>query len=112
MITVEKATVHLTEQTVRELYAAIAAAKQDAEFIDDPMPACDMSEDQYEYEQRRRGIIKVSSCYSETSFRIALETKPNTQESCGYCLVEAKKPKSGPQVMFMRGTRKGHADAD
>ena len=86
MIEIEKGQVHITEQTVKELVAAIKKAKEEIEFISDPMPNGDMDQETHRAEMRKRGTIFVESRYSRISFKIYLETKPNTQESLGYRL--------------------------
>lgn len=86
MIEIEKGQVHITEQTIKELVAAIKKAKEETEFISDPMPNGDMDQETFKAEMRKRGTISVESGYSGISFKIHLETKPNTQESLGYRL--------------------------
>jgi len=87
MIQIEKGQVHITEQTVKELVAAIKKAKEEAESNSDPMLNEDKDQETYRaVGLDSRGTIFVESRYSRISFKIYLETKPNTQESLGYRL--------------------------
>ena len=86
MIEIEKAQVYITEQTVKELMAAIEKAKEETEFISEPMSDEDMDQETHRAGMRKRGTIFVESRYSRISFKIYLETEPNTQESLGYRL--------------------------
>lgn len=87
MIEIEKGQVHITEQTVKELVAAIKKAKEETpEFISEPMSNDDMDQETFRAGMRKRGTIFVKSEYSGISFKIYLETKPNTQESLDYRL--------------------------
>jgi len=63
MTTLKGATVQITEQTVRELVQAIDQAKKLANPPE---------------------VAVVASSHSSTSFEIALELTPHTQESLGY----------------------------
>jgi len=87
MIQIREATVSITEQTVRELLAAIEEAKKVTKFTDKPLPDFDMDESTRIGLERERGTIKVSSRYGNIEYRITLETKPQSQESIGYRLV-------------------------
>ncbi len=86
MLTINKGTLKLTEQTVKELMWAIEEAKKETTFTDDPMPNDDMDMDTYYRLKRERGEIFVSSEYAPLDFFISLEVRPNSQESVGYSL--------------------------
>jgi len=83
-ISVRGAIVELTEQTLRELTAAVEKVKSEVEFTNEPMPDGDMSEEQYCREEIRRGKILISSKYSKIDFIVDLEMQQDTQESLGY----------------------------
>ncbi len=88
MITVRNAEVNLTEQTVKELMNAIEKAKDEVEFTTDPISNCDMSTNQFHQEQKKRGIIRVRSEFSNIEYKINLQAGPDeNQESLGYKLV-------------------------
>ena len=53
-IKIQKGEITLTEQTLKELLFAIHDAKEITEFTNEPMPNCDMEEETYIYELRRR----------------------------------------------------------
>lgn len=87
MIKIEKATISITEQTVRELLSAIEETKKTIKFTDDPIPDGDMSVSDLNLHKKRRGTILVQSMFSDIKFEIALEKRPQSQESLGYHLV-------------------------
>jgi len=91
MIRIKNAELILTEQTVRELVKAIEKAKKETTFITEPTSekkfACDMTPEQFNLQQRRKGTIRVKSEYSKIEYVIHLEVEPHTQESLGYKLV-------------------------
>lgn len=88
MIQVRDAEVQLTEQTVKELMGAIEKTKDEVEFTTNPISDGDMSMEHFYQEQKKRGIIRVRSEYSNIEYKIILEAGPNeTQESLGYKLV-------------------------
>ncbi len=87
VLTVNKATVTLDEQTVKELVKAIEEAKQTLRFTNDPMPYGDMSENDYIRHKAHRGDILVKSPHSGIAFSISLEIGGNISESAGYELV-------------------------
>jgi hypothetical protein len=91
MIRIKNAEVILTEQTVRSLVKAIEKAKKETEFIIEPTSEkkfeCDMTPEQFDLKQKRKGTIRVKSEYSKIEYIIHLEVKPHTQESLGYKLV-------------------------
>jgi len=86
MITVDKATVKVSEQTIKELVKAIEKAKVAIEFTDEPMPDGDMTTEMYNQYKAARGEIIVSSPYAPVRFKVAIEKCPNSQESYGYAL--------------------------
>ncbi len=86
MIQIEKGVVNITEQTIKELVAAIEKARIETNFSNEPMPNGEMDQETFKAVMRMRGTIFVESEYSGISFKIHLETKPNTQESLGYRL--------------------------
>ena len=86
MIKVDKATVQVSEQTVKEFMKAIEKAKETIEFTDEPIPDGDMSTEMYNRYKAARGEVIVSSPYAPVKFQIAIEKNPHTQESCGYAL--------------------------
>ena len=64
MIEVNECTVHLTEQTIKEINKAIAKAHEKiSDFSDDSMPEGDMSTDTYIRERAKRGKIFIKSPY-------------------------------------------------
>lgn len=94
MIKIEKATVTMTEQTVREIARIIEEVKSRTkdqlrtQFTDEPMPNEDMSSETYLRLQKERGIITIASDYSGIKFEVHIEKKPHTQESVGYHLLK------------------------
>ena len=89
MISIDKATVKISEQTIRELVRAIDEVKNSGiEFTDAPMPDGDMSLDTARKLKKERGIILVSSQFAPLDFEVRMETRPHSQESCGYKVVE------------------------
>lgn len=94
MIKIDKATITITEQTVRELVRIIEDVKSRTkdqlrtQFTDEPMPDMDMTSDTYRKLQKERGIITIASDYSGIAFEIHIETNPHTQESLGYHLLK------------------------
>lgn len=86
MLTIEKGVLKITEQTIKELMAAIEKAKSETDFTDDPMPNGDMNLETYYRLKRERGEILVTSEYAHLDFAISLEVRNNSQESIGYKL--------------------------
>jgi len=86
MITVRDAEVSLTEQTIREILRAIELVKAGTEFTNEAMPD-KLAEGEGIIEEKKRGIIRIKSPYSKISFKVRIETKPQTQESLGYKLI-------------------------
>ena len=95
-VEIKKATITLTEQTVREIVAAMEKARLGRTFTCDPMPTGDMSSDTYRAEQEKRGVIFVGSEYSPYEFRVLLEVRPHSQESAGYRLLPTMPPGDKP----------------
>jgi hypothetical protein len=87
MLIIKKGILQISEQTLKELMFAIEKAKKEIQFIKDPMPDYDMSPEQYNMEQCKRGIIHVVSDYAPLDFQINIEVTDHTQESVGYHLV-------------------------
>lgn len=88
MITVKSGEVNLTEQTLKELMTAVNKAKDEVEFITNPIASGDMSINHFHQEQKKRGIIRVRSKYSGIEYKINLEVGAyENQESLGYKLV-------------------------
>lgn len=88
MIKANDAKVYITEKTAKELMQAIEQAKEEVEFTTDPMSDCDMSEEDFMQEKKKRGEIIVRSPFSKIEFVISIEGGPNeNQESLGYKLV-------------------------
>lgn len=85
-VKVEKATIKISETTLRELLLEIDREKERGGFIDDPPLSCDMSIEDAIEEDRKRGKLLIESKYSPIKFLIDVEIKPNTQESLGYHL--------------------------
>ena len=83
---VQKGTINITEQTVKELMKAIEKAKETMTFTDEPMPEGDMSPSDHNRLMAERGQVLVGSEFSTIDFRIDLEVTPNSQESLGYSL--------------------------
>ena len=87
MIKVRDAEVQLTEQTVKEIMNAIMKVKDEVIFTTDLMSSDVMAVDTFHQEQKKRGIIRVKSAYSNIEYVITLEVTPRSQESLGYKLV-------------------------
>lgn len=87
MIKVDKGTVHLTEQTIKEIQIAIEKAKKELTFTNDPMPDGDMDTKTFQKLKAQRGEILVQSSYSGIDFSVSVEKFPHTQESLGYKLL-------------------------
>lgn len=86
MIRVGKdAEIHVSEQTLRELLAAVDKAKEVIQFTDEPMPDGDMDIETFNRCKASRGQIRVYSPYGET-FIVSVEKQPHSQESMGYRL--------------------------
>lgn len=86
MIKIEKATISITEKTVKELLEAIKQARETIQFTDEPIPDGDMSTEDLILHKKKRGTILIQSMFSDINFEIELEKTP-TQESLGYHLV-------------------------
>jgi len=83
-IKTEKAVVRIDENTLRALNRAVERAREEIEFVSDPIPEIEMDMETYRKEQKKRGIIRVSSCYSDVAFEIALEVGESRCESLGF----------------------------
>lgn len=86
MITIRKGTLKITEQSVRELMAAIKKAKDEITFTEDPMPNDDMDTETFYRLKAERGEILVTSEHAPLDFLVLLEVRPKSQESVGYKL--------------------------
>ncbi len=89
MITVEKAEVRLTEQTLREMLRAVDEVKEHTCFTNKPMPDGDMDSNTFHRLRMERGFITIESHYSGIRYLISLEVVNETQESLGYKVKEA-----------------------
>lgn len=85
----EKATVRMTERTLRQLISEIDRVKTMAmdpdnefSFTKDPMPDADMDMEIRLHEQTRRGkiVLKDQQIHNSASFEIDLEINPSTDE--------------------------------
>ena len=86
MLKVDKGTLQISEQTIREIVSAIEKAKVETTFVTTPMPDGDMSMDQFHKCKRERGEILVTSPYAGIDFSITLNECNQNQESLGYKL--------------------------
>ena len=71
MIKIEKATVKITEQTIRKLVRIIEEVKSRTKFTNVERARL----------QKEKGIVIIASDYSDTSFEVHIEKKPRTPES-------------------------------
>ena len=84
MIEIKSANVKLTEQDLREILRAVEEAKENIEFIDEPMPDGDLSVLEHLRERFKRGLVIVRSYDAKVAFEIQLEVGGAQQESQGY----------------------------
>lgn len=92
MIEITAGTVRMSEQTLREILAAVEKAREDIDFTDEPMPKGDMSQDAFIHEKMRRGHLRIESPYSGITFVVEAGPRSHEQESVGYILREPEEP--------------------